>query len=111
MVTNSTLLYMNVVDSNKCNFCLTEKDTILHYLWECNHVQTFWNNFIKLLKEKCVHCDRLNLNATIVLFGKDKHIKTDACFNDILLDANFFIYKCRLNKVKPNIQVFFDNDI
>ena len=111
LVTNSTLLYMNVVDSNKCNFCLTEKDTISHYLWECNHVQTFWNNFIKLLKEKCVHCDRLNLNATIVLFGKDKHIKTDACFNDILLHAKFFIYKCRLNKVKPNIQVFFDNDI
>ena len=111
LVTNTMLSYMNVSDSNKCSFCLTEKDTILHYLWECNHVQIFWNNFVQFLKEKCVHCDRLYLNATIVLFGKDKHTRTDACFDEILLNAKFFIYKCRLNKVKPNTQVFFNNDI
>ena len=111
LVTNSILTYMNVVDSNTCNFCHTEKDTILHYLWECNHAQIFWNNFVQVLKEKCVHCDRLNLNASVVLFGGDKNTKTDGCFDDILLNAKFFIYKCRLNKVKPNIQIFLNNDV
>ena len=32
LVTNSILLHMNITDSDKCNFCLREKDTILHYL-------------------------------------------------------------------------------
>ena len=59
------------------------------------------------MKEKCIHCERLNLNLTLVLLGNDKKTKTDACLNDILLNANFFIYKCRLKKnVKPNMHVF-----
>ena len=111
LVTNSILTYMHIVDSNKCNFCLTEKDTIQHYLWECVHVQVFWNDFVQFLKEKCIHCDRLNLNPTLVLLGNDKKTKTDACFNDILLNAKFFIYKCRLNNVKPNMHVFVNIDI
>ena len=106
LVTNSILTYMNITESNKCNFCLREKDTILHYLWECTHTQTFWNDFLNLLKEKCVHCDRLELNSTLILFGTDENIKTDICFDDILLRAKFFIYKCRINKTKPNIQHF-----
>ena len=110
LVTNSILTYMNVTQSNKCNFCLLEKDTILHYLWDCPHTQTFWNNFLNLLKEKCVQCDRLELNSTIVLFGRDQNTKTDICFDEILLKAKFFIYKCRINKIRPNIQ-YFKNDL
>ena len=111
LVTNSILTYMHIVDSNKCNFCLSEKDTIQHYLWECVHVQVFWNDFVQFLKEKCIHCERLNLNPTLVLLGNDKKTKTDACLNDILLNAKFFIYKCKLKKnVKPNMHVFV-NDI
>ena len=42
LVTNSILNHMNITDSNECNFCQSEKDTIFHHLWKCNHVQTFW---------------------------------------------------------------------
>ena len=111
LVTNSILTHMNIVDSNKCNFCQSERDTILHYLWECQHVQIFWNAFIDILKEKCVHCDRLTLNPALVLFGKDNNTKTDDCFEHILLTAKYYIYKCRFNKVKPNIHFFFNNEL
>ena len=62
------------------------------------------------LKEKCWHCDRLKLNANIVLFAGDKNTKTNACFDDILLNAFLKNYKCRLNKIKPNIKIFFSNN-
>ena len=62
------------------------------------------------MKDKCNHCDRLRLNATLVLFGTDEHSKTDACFDDILLRAKFFIYKCRMNKIRPSIQ-HFNNEL
>ena len=42
----------------------------------------------------------------IILFGKDQNTKTDNCFDEILLKAKFFIYKCRINKIKPDIQHF-----
>ena len=108
IVSNSILLKMNIVQSNKCNFCLTEKDSVFHYLWKCTHVQQFWNDFVHLLKSKCNHCDRLKLNASLVLFGQDGNMKTDACFDYILLKAKFFIYKCRMNKIRPNIQHFIN---
>ena len=62
------------------------------------------------MKTKCTHCDRLRLNETLILFGQDKNTKTDACFDDILLRTKFFIYKCRLNKIKPSIK-HFNNEL
>ena len=57
-----------------------------------------------------MQCDRLELNSTIVLFGRDQNTKTDICFDEILLKAKFFIYKCRIKKIRPNIQ-YFKNDL
>ena len=111
LVTNSMLVRMNIVNSNKCNFCLTERDTILHYLWDCPHVQIFWKDFVDLLKQKCANCQRLTLSSTFVLFGKDHYIKTDNCFDEILMKAKYYIFKCRINKVKPNLRFFVNNDL
>ena len=70
----------------------------------------FFNEFTNLMKDKCNHCDRLRLNSTLVLFGHDEHNKTDACFDGILLRAKFFIYKCRMNSIRPSIQ-HFNNEL
>ena len=71
---------MNIVQSNKGNFCLIEKDSALHYLWECTHVQQFWEDFLHLMKSKCYNCDRLRLNTSLILFGQDGNTKTDTGF-------------------------------
>ena len=47
----------------------------------------------------------------MILFGKDKNTKTDECFDDILLRAKFYIYKCRINKIVPNIQIFVNYEL
>ena len=106
IVTNSILKNMRVVENNTCNFCDREKDTVFHYLWQCDHVQTFWKDFENCLKAKCPNCDRLTLNASLVLFGSDGNSKTDECFLFILLHAKHFVYKCRINKCKPTMQIF-----
>ena len=46
-----------------------------------------------------------------MLFGKDNNTKTDDCFEHILLTAKYYIYKCRFNKVKPNIHFFFNHEL
>ena len=97
---------MGIVSNNKCNFCKCEKDSIFHYLWQCKIVQTFWDDFVNFLKEKCENCDRLSLNPILVLFGTDNKTRTDEGFSYILLTAKYFIYKCRIYKTTPSIRNF-----
>ena len=42
LVTNSILKDTGVVKNNVCTFCLTEKDTILHFMCQCEHTQSYW---------------------------------------------------------------------
>ena len=106
IVTNSILQNMGITENNTCNFCDREKDTVFHYLWQCDLVQVFWKDFETCLKEKCLNCDHLTLNASLVLFGLDDKSKTDDGFLFILLHAKHFLYKCRINKSKPTMQTF-----
>ena len=87
-------------------FCKYEKDTIFHYLWQCKIVQIFWGDFVSLMKEKCENCERLSLNAILILFGTDNKTKTDEGFSHILLTAKYYIYKCRINKITLSIRSF-----
>ena len=102
--TNSILKDMVVVEKNVCNFCLTEKDTIFHFMCQCEHTQSFWVRFEMRLKEKSFNCARFSINATLILFQNDRKTTTDAGFDFILLHAKFFVCKCRLNKFKPTLE-------
>lgn len=79
---------------------------MFHYLWQCTHVQNFWKQFIDKFKVNCSHCEKLNLIPSLVLLGKDRNITTDEGFDFILIHAIFFVYKCRLNKNRPRIEMF-----
>ena len=106
LVTNTVLKEMNIVTNNECSFCNNEKDSIFHYLWECNVVQTFWNRLLVYLKDKCDTCTRLTFNPCLILFNDDDKTITDDVFVTILLSAKFFIYKCRINKNIPILDNF-----
>lgn len=106
LVTNSLLKKMGVVECDNCNFCKKEKDSIHHYLWSCDIVQIFWRNLEKKLKEACEHCIYVNFNIELILFGTDEKNVTDEICDLIILFAKFYIYRCRINKVTPNLATF-----
>jgi len=106
LVTNSVLKEMGLTPNNMCNFCKTEKDTIIHYLWQCPFSQRFWDQFVRTLKDNCDNCARLVASPTLVLFGSDENIVTDQGFDFLLIQAKFFVYKCRINKIKPDVCMF-----
>jgi hypothetical protein len=95
------------MNTNVCSFCNVEKDIIFHYLWARNHAQSLWNELVNSMKENCTRCDKLQLNVVLVLFGHDDKTITDtAGFRQIVLTAKFFVYKRRINKIKPIVQIF-----
>ena len=103
LVTNSILKNMGIIETNLCNFCGQERDTIIHYLWECQRIQTFWKDFKKCFLEKCMNSARMTITKCLIIFGKDERISTDEGFDHILLQTKFYIHKCRINKILPNI--------
>jgi len=103
LVTNSILKYMGITESNLCNFCGHERDTILHYMWDCHHIQLFWKDFKKCFAEKYMNAAKITITPCLIIFNKDEHISTDKGFDQILLQTKFYIHKCRMNKIVPNI--------
>jgi len=105
-VTNSILKNMGIVNSNMCNFCENERDTVMHYMWDCCHIQTFWKEFKTYFIEKCMNSARITITPCLILFGNDDHITTDEGFDIILLQTKFYIHKCRMNKITPNLRTW-----
>ena len=54
----------------------------------------------------CSNATSVTLNENIVLFGDDIHFKSDNTFNLIILQAKFYIYKCKINKTIPQLHSF-----
>ena len=106
ITTNIFLLKINKTESNRCTFCKVFPETILHLFWECISVKNFWNSFVQLMLDKCIHITHLTLNPELILLGETENTKTDNIFDFIILLAKFYIYKCKVLMVLPNITHF-----
>jgi hypothetical protein len=98
---------MGVEATNLCTFCNTEKENIQHLFWHCPVLQLFWRQLENAINEKCVNAGTFHLNEHVVIFGCDVHFKTDKIFDLILILAKSYIYKCKMAKELPQLQVFY----
>lgn len=106
LATNIVLKEMGITENNQCTFCKQERDSIEHFLWRCHHVKLFWNNFKKLLHDKCDIAGNMSLTEKLVLFGTDTEIKTNIVFDLIIILAKSYIYKCKISKQFPKVNSF-----
>ena len=104
--TQKFLHLCKLVDSPICNFCKEEEQSISHMLFECPIICKFWTDFQQLLRVQCQVCNNFALDKELVLFGTKKNMKTDSVIDFVLLFAKFYIYKCKLQDVKPTIPTF-----
>ena len=59
-------------------------------------------------KEKSFNRARFSIIPTLIFFGHDGKTIIDEGFDFILLHAKFFVYKCRLNKLKPTLEALIN---
>ena len=104
--TKKYLHLCKLTHSPLCVFCENNIETLYHLFWGCNLVQAFWNDLVKKLKEKCINCDRLNLCPELVLFGTTVNVFTDKAIDSILLYAKYYIYKCKLQEIRPKLDFY-----
>ena len=104
--TKKYLHLCKLTHSPLCVFCNRNIETLIHLFWDCYFVNTFWKDLVKLLQEKCAHCDIFNLCQELVIFGSTKKIYTDKAMDSIILYAKMYVYKCKLQEKMPQLEHF-----
>ena len=89
-----------------CSFCQAHSETILHLLWECKEIQSFWKDLADLLNRRCTNSHNLSFNAHLIIFGESDVMRTDKICELIILTAKLYIYKCKVQRSKVKINIF-----
>ena len=104
--TNIVLKQMGLTRSENCSLCNCDKESIEHIFWRCNVSQHFWDDLVELVNEKCPNAFNFRLSESLIIFGIDRNIRIDSVFAFVLILAKQYLYKCKLDKCRPNISVF-----
>ena len=65
-------------------------------------MQSFWSDVSAVISRDT----QVELNMPLILFGLDQNVQTDRRFDLIILMAKFHIFKSKLQKGKPNVNIF-----
>ena len=102
LYTNTKLHKIGYITDDKCSFCKSEPETLLHLLFNCVYSKLFWKDFefyFYSLSKEFVH-----LSLQDVLIG----IITLECslLNYFLLIAKLYIWDCRRSQILPSLAGF-----
>ena len=106
VATNIVLKSMGIVNNDKCNFCQEERDSIEHFLWKCRYSNSFWLSIEKIINERCQLAHNIRFNENIVIFNADVRFETDAVTDFITLLAKLYIFKCKVDRRLPCLNLF-----
>ena len=105
LVTNKSLYDWKLKDTNICTFCESHIETIVHLLWDCTKVQSFWKEVFDWIKE--VTDTNIIFNSKEILLGIDNNNLT--FYNAVFIMVKQYIYACRCKNMLLNIQTLIHN--
>ena len=99
--TNALLFKMGIKESALCDMCHAELETISHIFTECTVTNQFWQQLFHWFRT--IFDIPLNPEKHEILFGIDN----DTYFVRItILLGKFHIFKRKLDRKRPNLDVF-----
>ena len=75
--TNEYLFRYKVKETKMCDRCLTECDTIVHRLYDCEYLVQILSYIFSFLKTECSQL--VNITMRDYLFGTDDHKRKTPC--------------------------------
>jgi len=105
IATNKYLFKCKLSNSNLCDFCGENIETIEHLFWECKHIQPIWNQLASFLEQQQLN---VKLSFLSVSFGINslKSIHGNNIVNFILILMKYFIFHMKYRKQIPNFNCF-----
>ena len=101
--TNAKIFKIKMIDWPQCTFCKKEIESLEHLFYNCKITRSFWVALRSWLMECNINLEPLstfNVLCGIFNAGEDFVIG-----NRLILMAKFYIYRCKLNGVKPGMRV------
>ena len=103
VATNKLLFKMKIKPSPQCNMCHLYEQTLHHLFFTCTTVRNFWFKVCDwIMNEKYIH---VTLTVQKVLFGLE-NTNDNFYTNVIILNAKYFIVKCKYSDILPTINNF-----
>ena len=95
------------IDVN-CSFCGNHPETTQHLFWICTHSKTFWKDFCSFIMKELYKDFTLKWENIVFCFFR-KQSKEDMFFiiNLLIVQAKFYIHKCKYIKQKPAFKHFY----
>ena len=101
---NTLLSKMHISDTATCTFCNREDESLLHLVFSCHIIDTFWKQLSAWLNTNCqIH---INLDKETIILGRKLEKKYNSSINLTLLLAKQFIFSQKLQKRKPELPNF-----
>ena len=77
VATNRLLQKMNIIDSDICDFCDQQEQTLCHLFYECRLVKEFWASVQSWLTTECgINCDFCPKTVIFGVLEKDNFLNT-----------------------------------
>ena len=102
LYTNFKLCKIGYIADDKCTFCKSESETLIHLFFNCVYSKLFWKDFE--IYYYSVSNELLHLSLQDVLIG----IIAVQCplLNYFLLIAKLYLWDCTRSQVRPTIAGF-----
>ena len=102
IITTNTFLYkIKYIESNICDLCHSQPETLEHLFFDCPKVLDVWKETELWIQDKGEH---INFDKQTVLFGifNSKGNKTTFA-NWLIINVKYYIYVSKMQKIKPSI--------
>ena len=98
---NDVLVHWQKVETNICDFCKKEKQTIMHLLHSCEYANQMWTEFVSDMLHInpqwiCV------INFENILFNNVYEENTTHVINFLVLTIKQYLFRCKCQNKKPN---------
>ena len=104
--TNCFLKLRLISDTSLCSFCNRYEETLLHFLWDCEKCQKYWQDILAWIKRNFNHCSTLTLSRELIVLGVKPGVKTDRIVDLFILIAKYEIFCSKIQKIVPNVNLF-----
>jgi len=104
IATNDYLYKIGISLTDICTFCEQNTESLIHLFWDCEFVQTFWQNIQHWLIQHQIKPKDLSLTLPTCLGLVDS--TEDTLLHHALLIGRYHIYSSKVKKTLLNLQVF-----
>ena len=101
--TNKYIYRCKIKESNLCDFCHCNIETIEHLFWVFATVPNLWNQLVNFIRTKVTS---FTLKKHIVIFGILPHTIQNSWLNYLFILMQYFIFNMKCRGIRPLYSTF-----